>query len=115
MRNTIMAIILVAALGCASSTITIPLKNGAVVKLDQDLGGRGCIAITTNGAGGVDAIVQQDGSSDWGGLRALPAIARTVITAVFGSRDPQGGEGFSAPSPIAGCQGLFEGDDPDGE
>lgn len=80
-------------------------------------GGRGCIAMSTNDGGGVDVTIQQDGSSDWSGVRALPAIVKIALTTFFGDREPGGDTGFDGPSDIQGCAGLFadEGDEQEQE
>ena len=106
MRALVICILLL-ALGCAGNTITVYDQDGkATAEFEQRFGGRGCIAATADGSGAVDVIVQQDGSTDWAGIRALPSLAQLALSAVFGSR---GGDpvGFDGPSGIAGCAGLF--------
>ena len=94
------------ALSCATSSITFLDAEGDPITLEQQLGGRGCIAVNTDKSGGIDVIMQQDASSDWAGVRVIPTLAQAVITAFFGSRDPDGAD-YSGPSSIQGCAGLF--------
>lgn len=93
--------------GCASSTVTFMDENDRPVTLEQEFRGRGCIAISRPKDGSVDIIVQQDGSSDWAGVRALPVLAQVALATLFGNRDTES-EGFTGPSDVQGCAGLFE-------
>ncbi len=105
-----MRLILVAALlsfGCAGSTVTFTDSRGNLVTLEQSIGGRGCMAATWTPEGDFDFVIQQDGSSDWGGIRAIPTLAQVAITAVLGDRRAES-EGMDGPSDIQGCAGLFE-------
>ena len=93
--------------GCANSSITVPVPDGEPIVIEQKMGGRGCIAVSTTDEGGVDIIVQQDGSSDWAGIRVLPTIVKTALVTFFGDRESDGVD-FAGPSDIQGCAGLFE-------
>lgn len=93
-------------MGCAQSTVTMLDSSGDPITFKQGIGGRGCIAVSADLKGGVDVIIQQDGSSDWGGVRAIPVLVRAAITAVFGNRDPEANN-VEGPSDLQGCAGLF--------
>ncbi len=43
--------------GCASSTVTFVDEGGDPIVVEQKMGGRGCIAMSTNKGGGVDVVV----------------------------------------------------------
>jgi len=96
--------------GCGKSVITTLDKAGNPVTIANRIGGRGCIAITVDPASGsVDAVLQQDATSDWAGIRAMPIMLQTALATLFGNRDPAGGDtSFSGPSAIGGCDGIFE-------
>ncbi len=95
--------------GCMKSRIEAQDARGNPIVYEQRLGGRGCIAISTNLKGGIDMVVQQDGSDDWIGLRTLPLMMRAGLSVLFGTRDPAGTtEANDGPSAIQGCAGLFE-------
>jgi hypothetical protein len=104
-KLTLVFLTILLTLGCAQSSIEFPNANGEMVNIKHNLGGRGCIAITTE-KGEVSAVVQQDGSSDWSGIRVIPSLARAavaVFTGRVGEDDP-----YTGPSDIQGCAGLFE-------
>ena len=94
------------SVGCATSSITFTDKLGHEVTLKQKIGGRGCIALDRDTEGNVEVIVNQDGSSDWAGIRALPIMAQVAITALMGNRSGESA-GFAGPSNIGGCDPLF--------
>ena len=104
--RTLLLALLVALAGCANSTVEYIDPNGEPIKLTQRFGGRGCIAATTHTDGTVDVIVQQDGSSDWAGVRAIPAALQIALATLFGTRTEDPAE-FPGPSDIQGCAGLF--------
>ena len=93
---------------CGKSLITIPNEDGQLVTINQSMGGRGCIAVDRSPDGSLSIIVQQDASSDWAGIRALPAMVKVALTTFFGNRDTSGETGFTGPSDIQGCAGVFE-------
>lgn len=104
MRLMIVCLVGLLGMGCALSGIEMIDGNGNPITIKHKIGGRGCIAVTTM-AGEVDAIVQQDGSSDWSGIRVIPTLARTAMAVFFGrvgEKDP-----YTGPSDIQGCAGLF--------
>ena len=92
--------------GCASSQITFIDKHGKPVTVTQELKGRGCISVIVHEDGTLEFVLQQDGSSDWSGLRTIPAMAELGITAIVGNRS-DGGPSFMGPSEYRGCAGLF--------
>jgi hypothetical protein len=106
--NKLTLVILMATLafGCAGSTIKMTDSNGNPVSIKHRLGGRGCIAITTE-SGEVGAVLQQDGSSDWSGIRVIPSLARAALAVFFGSSGDDNNS-YAGPSDIQGCAGLFE-------
>lgn len=93
--------------GCGGSTITMLDATGDPVTIEQSMGGRGCIAVDIGADKSVSVVLQQDASSDWAGIRVLPTIVKTALTTFFGNRDTSDGTGFSGPSDINGCQGIF--------
>lgn len=87
------------------------------VKVDPQQYARGCVAFTVSEAGAVDVLTQQDGTSDWIGIRVLPEIAQQVVLAalsfvnapfeiIAAALDQE--KTTPPPSPIHGCGGIFE-------
>lgn len=97
-------------LGCAVSRVEMIDDAGNPITIKHRMGGRGCIALTAED-GKVDAIVQQDGSSDWSGIRVIPTLARAGLAVFFGRLSDS--DSFTGPSDIQGCAGLFETEDLD--
>jgi hypothetical protein len=102
-KLTLVCLIGLLTLGCAGSSIKFPNAQGEMVSIKHDLGGRGCIAVTTEN-GEVAAVVQQDGSSDWSGVRVIPSLAQIAGAIFGGAREPQP---YPSPSDIQGCAGIF--------
>ncbi len=92
--------------GCANSSVNFTAADGSPVSVEQRFGGRGCIAVSRPVDGSVDIIIQQDGSSDWSGVRAIPALVQIALATLFGNRGSEDA-GFAGPSDIQGCAGLF--------
>jgi hypothetical protein len=122
MKRMLILLAVLALAGCRStSTITlIPAdKQEPTIILEQGASGRNCIATRFDTKTGVlDFVIQQDGESDWGSLRAvtkiLPDMA-TTATSIFAGQP--GGLGnmsdgdLKGPSGFSGCAGLFNGYD----
>ena len=104
-KLTLVILMAVLTVGCAGSKIKMIDSSGNPVSIKHNLGGRGCIAINTED-GEIGVVLQQDGSSDWSGIRVIPSLARAALAVFFGrigEADPNTG-----PSDIQGCAGLFE-------
>lgn len=112
-HGVVAAMALFFVMGCGGSTITVMDKNQQPVTIEHKIGGRGCIAVDVGSDGSVSAVLQQDASSDWAGIRVLPTIVKTALTVLFGSRDGSDDTGFSGPSDISGCDGIFTAEEPD--
>lgn len=117
--------------GCAGSGVVRlhfePTDGGLVgedpvrlssIEMDPELYGRGCIAMEVSDDGGtVKLAIQQDGTSDWAGIRAVygmaPEIVEAAVQVVSGPMDIFKGvlgleqRDMQEPSPQRGCAGLF--------
>lgn len=108
--------------GCATQPLVIEhYKDGQLlrkVELDPHFYSRGCASYKVTPAGTVELVVQQDGTSDWIGVRVLPSIAADVVTAALAAVNapfdiikalvgvPR--PALPEPSAIHGCEGLFD-------
>lgn len=102
-------IILALSISCGGTTFIVPNPDGGEPsKVECKIFGRGCCATTVNKDGSFDIVMQQDASSDWAGTRAIPVLAWTAITAMFGDRSYGAGAEMQGPSDIQGCSGIFE-------
>lgn len=108
-------LVLALVTACGTSGITVIDKAGNPITIEHRIGGRGCIAIDVGADGSVGSVLQQDATSDWAGIRVLPTIVKMALTTVLGSRDTSDETGFSGPSDIAGCSGIFVDDEPEEE
>lgn len=97
---------LVLALGCGTFAITVKDSRGKPVTIEGRIGGRGCLAAEIGKDGSINIVIQQDASSDWAGIRAIPTLAEVAIAAMVPGASPKGAE-FTGPSDIGGCQGIF--------
>lgn len=117
--------------GCAGSGPVrinfVPVDGGLIggdsvrvssIEVDPQVYGRGCVALEVDKNGGrLRLAVQQDGTSDWAGVRAAYATAPEIVGAVMqvlsGPFDIiKGVLGFPQkdlpePSKAKGCAGLF--------
>lgn len=117
-----MLCVCVALTGCMSSPTLIQINDaegGLIrqIKLTPDLYGRGCLAFTVSPDGEVEMLAQQDGTTDWIGIRILPAIgaeavtaALAIVSAPFELIQMALGSVPEVPDPSAihGCDGIFE-------
>ena len=111
------------AAGCQSAPVSVkhnpnpaPGEPSLHVTVDPQQYARGCSSVTITTAGDVEILMQQDGTSDWLGLRILPAIgaeAAGAVMAVVGAPFELIAQAFDlvpevpAPSAIHGCDGMF--------
>jgi hypothetical protein len=116
------------AAGCASSKVVIDLEETpgvfgskamtiGSVTVEPAFYGRGCLDIMVEDDR-VTVALQQDGTSDWAGVRIAPLIARDVVAAALGFASApweivQGLLGLrqeapNDPSGVHGCEGLLE-------
>ncbi len=110
--------LLLLATGCMTVETARLNDQGVPVETSRTtIYGRGCVAVTISADGAVDMVSQQDGTTDWIGVRILSAIADEAVSAALGFLEVPfdilaklvGIERkLDPPSPIHGCGGVFE-------
>lgn len=124
-RELVLGLLLL--VGCAGAGAPIRYTHGeTTVQIDPAFAGRGCLDLIIEPNGQTWITVQQDGSSDWGGFRALVAIVPETVQVVvvsvmagvgapfeliaqaFGGTLKAERPAMSPPSPIHGCEYVLE-------
>lgn len=102
---------------CNKFSMKLPMDDGKIITAEASSAGRGAVRITVDPVTKkIEGIGCYDATSDWLALRILPSMFQGIIAAYRGMA-PQalgGGPTIPGPSPISGCDALFQGTGEDG-